>query len=104
MDDLEATIKGKFHDLQLNEYSADNLQINADYYLEDVTGKVLLRSKVADLDLHLDIQNVKNNPLYDGELSIHHLNLGELLLSENIKSDLNFKLHSSISWAVSKCK
>jgi translocation and assembly module TamB len=90
---LEATIKGKFHDLQLNEYSADNLQINADYYLGDVTGKVLLRSKVADIDLHLDILNVKNNPLYDGELSIHHLNLGELLLSDSIKSDLNFKLY-----------
>jgi len=93
LDDLEANIGGKFQELQISDYFAEVLQINAAFYMGDLAGRVFLHSKITDLDLQINIENIKNCPIYDGTLSINHLNLGELFLSDSIKSDLNFKLH-----------
>ena len=93
LEDLQADIKGNFQDLQLNDYSADILRVDANYRAGDITGNIFLKSKITDLDFKLDIINLPDHPLFDGTLAIHHLDLGELFFTDSIKSDLNFKLY-----------
>jgi translocation and assembly module TamB len=93
LENVDARIIGKFKDLRFGDYSADLLEINADYHFGDATANILMRSPMSDIDMHFDIFHLNEIPYYDGTFYINHLNLGDLLLSDNIHSDLNFKLH-----------
>ena len=93
LNDLEADISGEFRELQLQKYTADLLRINADYYRGNLIGNVHLLSNFANLYLQLNIKDLLVNPHYDGTISVSHLDIGEIVFSDNIKSDLNFNLH-----------
>jgi len=93
LDDLHASLLGRFNKTQISDYSAETLEIKADYHSGDANGFIYIRSDIANIDLQINIRNLLDTPHYDGRVSIHHLNLGNLLLSDSINSDLNFKLN-----------
>ena len=67
--------------------------MSAVYHQGNLKGNVLLYSKMADLDVQLNIEDLIDYPVYNGSFSVSHLDLGKILLSDSLRSDLNFTLH-----------
>jgi translocation and assembly module TamB len=90
--DLETTLDGRFQKTKITDYMVEDLMMQANYQSGDASGDIILRSPIANLDLQINVMNLKERLLYDGTLSVNHLNLGELVRSDTINSDLNFRL------------
>ena len=67
------------------DYKAKNILVNAKYQDGDITGDIIVRSDIANLDLQLQIKELLTEPDYDGILSIEQLDLGQIFLPDSIK-------------------
>jgi len=93
LDNLKADINGILNDLHFEKYLLNSIRINAKYEQSNLNGDIYLLSNYANLDLTLKIIDLFENPHYESTISVSHLNIGEIVFSDSIKSDLNFNLH-----------
>ena len=91
--DLQTTLDGRFQQTKIADYLVEELMMQAQYQGGNAAGGIQLRSPAADLNLEIDMMSIKELLLYEGILSVKNLNLGELVGSDSVNSDLNFKLH-----------
>ena len=91
--DLETTLDGRFQKTKIAGYPVEGLMMKGKYKAGKASADMKLHSPVADLDFKINMINLKERLLYDGLFSVHHLNLRELIRSDTIDSDLNFRLH-----------
>jgi translocation and assembly module TamB len=91
--DLETTLDGRFQKTKIADYLVEDLMMKAKYNAGKASADMKLHSPVADLDLKINMMNLNERLFYDGIFSVNHFNLRELVRSDTIDSDLNFRLH-----------
>ncbi len=88
-------LKAGFGNIRYNEYSLNNLIINAEKKKDFIAGNLSSSTFAGDISLRFDLSDVFGVPLYDLLLNYRNVDIGNLTGIDSVSSDLNGKLQIS---------